>query len=781
MALLHGVLFAVTYARVTNVDRMPRVHLALAAVFFTLAIPLQINDAAYWGATWCVEGFVFTLVGVYFCDRQMCTTAAIVLLLGAGRLLGWDFHTWPRLIGESALDLRAAMFFIAGLVTLIAGELYRLIPWALGRETNDDNFDRNTAGMLSAIGAALVTLSPTLQLHDWIYLGPIWAIEALVFTVLGLLARDRQFCITGLIVFGLAAARLIGFDFLSPARSFGESVIDFRFAAFMFAGLLAMLAGGLYRLLPWALWREPLVDELHLSMAWLISAIGSALVVLAPMLQLHDLTYLGPIWAVEALIFTVLGLLMRDPQMRLTGLIVFLLAGGRLIGFDFLSPARSFGNSTVDLRFAAFLSVSLLSLGCGALYRVVNRLRSDSTQQDDVIAIFSRNFSTFSREDIATITTALLFVLGAVLVTFSPPLQLTDFALLGPIWAIEALLFTVLGLACRDRLLSFIGVAVFIVMAVRLIPFDFRARAQLIEGSTWDLRFVVMEVSGLLAIVAGGLYWLVPRLLRREQPSDVDRALSGLLAGAGNIILMLGVLCQWDTRLALILWTIDAALIWAAGFWFDKPTVRWYAAALALGMVGGRVIHAGYTLDGIYHLLANSRFVSLALVAALYFAAGAMYRQKFGDQRKLSEQLSGLLDGRVDELGEAVLDPLLGILANVVLLTAISFEIHSWYAAAAAAGWSPFADMRMAEMATYSIVWAIYAAIVVAAGFAQRYPLFRLLGLVAFGPILLKVFFLDLESLRWLPRVLALAVLGLMLMGVSMLYQKFASRMQRET
>src|SRR5262249_14510396 len=71
MAALHAALFGITFARVTNVDRMPRVHLALAAVFFTLAIPLQINDVAYWSATWCAQAFVFTLVGVYFADRQM--------------------------------------------------------------------------------------------------------------------------------------------------------------------------------------------------------------------------------------------------------------------------------------------------------------------------------------------------------------------------------------------------------------------------------------------------------------------------------------------------------------------------------------------------------------------------------------------------------------------------------------------------------------------------------------------------------------------------------------
>ena len=174
----------------------------------------------------------------------------------------------------------------------------------------------------------------------------------------------------------------------------------------------------------------------------------------------------------------------------------------------------------------------------------------------------------------------------------------------------------------------------------------------------------------------------------------------------------------------------------------------------------------------------NSRFVALALVATLYFAAGGLYRRRALRLNPKRNNLETLLSEELHGLDESILDPVFGVLANGLLLTAISLDIHSWYMAAAVAGWSPFADMHMAEMATYSIVWAIYAAIVVVVGFAMRYQLFRLLGLIGFGVIVLKVFFIDLESLRWLPRMSALAVLGVLLIAVSMLYQRFAGRMQ---
>ncbi len=104
---------------------------------------------------------------------------------------------------------------------------------------------------------------------------------------------------------------------------------------------------------------------------------------------------------------------------------------------------------------------------------------------------------------------------------------------------------------------------------------------------------------------------------------------------------------------------------------------------------------------------------------------------------------------------------------------AITFEIHGWY------GRVSLPQIGMAEQATYSIVWAVYAAVIVVIGFALRHRVFRLLGLIGFAPIVGNVFLIDLKNLEVLPRVLAFAVLGLTLMGVSLLYQKFASRIEQ--
>ena len=67
-------------------------------------------------------------------------------------------------------------------------------------------------------------------------------------------------------------------------------------------------------------------------------------------------------------------------------------------------------------------------------------------------------------------------------------------------------------------------------------------------------------------------------------------------------------------------------------------------------------------------------------------------------------------------------------------------EIATWFGLARDATSQPFADMQMAELATYSIVWALFAVAVVVAGFLLKSRFYRMIGLLAFGPILAKVF-----------------------------------------
>jgi uncharacterized membrane protein len=163
----------------------------------------------------------------------------------------------------------------------------------------------------------------------------------------------------------------------------------------------------------------------------------------------------------------------------------------------------------------------------------------------------------------------------------------------------------------------------------------------------------------------------------------------------------------------------------------------------------------------------NDRFGTLLLAALVYLAASWMYR-------RMTVNGDNNVEARLFDAAEPkLLDPALAVLGNLVLLVALSLEIRSWFDALAGRSVAGINNMQMAEQAAYSMLFAVYAAAAVVVGMLLRWPTLRVIGLAGLALTLLKVFFVDLASLELMPRILALAVLGIMLLGVSFLYQKF--------
>ena len=369
--------------------------------------------------------------------------------------------------------------------------------------------------------------------------------------------------------------------------------------------------------------------------------------------------------------------------------------------------------------------------------------------------------------------------LAAIFFILAMPLQLEDsLSYLGLAWAAQGVVLSAVGIYFRDKQMCVSSLIVFSLSALRLLLFDYFDKPELL--GTVDRRLLMFEMSALLMVLGGALYPLAGRLLRKEQQNArFWEPVGGALMSAGNLLAMIGLTCQWDSRLVLLLWTLDAAVIWAAGFILPRygqsgRVVRTYGLLLAVVFVGGRALYhgddVGRSLAGDFTALANDRFGTLLLLAGVYFAAAWSYR-------KLQPEQGTRLFG-MELMPEKFLDPAVAVLGNLVLVAAFSLEIHSWFDAQRDLGRQPFGHMQMAEQASYSILWSVYSAVAVVLGLVLRWPALRIVGLIGLAIKLLKVFFIDLSSLILLARVVALAVLGLMLLVVSFIYQKFAAKLK---
>jgi uncharacterized membrane protein len=79
-----------------------------------------------------------------------------------------------------------------------------------------------------------------------------------------------------------------------------------------------------------------------------------------------------------------------------------------------------------------------------------------------------------------------------------------------------------------------------------------------------------------------------------------------------------------------------------------------------------------------------------------------------------------------------------------------------------------------------SVLWSLYGAGLVAAGFRLRQAALRWAGLAVFGLTLLKVMVIDISQLAQFYRIIAFFALGVLLLGVATAYQRIVRREQKE-
>jgi uncharacterized membrane protein len=85
-------------------------------------------------------------------------------------------------------------------------------------------------------------------------------------------------------------------------------------------------------------------------------------------------------------------------------------------------------------------------------------------------------------------------------------------------------------------------------------------------------------------------------------------------------------------------------------------------------------------------------------------------------------------------------------------------------------------ELRWRMQLGLSLLWTVYAAATLAWGFLRRSVALRYAALCLFGLTIVKVFFVDMASVKTAYRMLSLLVLGVVLLLVGLLYQKASRR-----
>jgi uncharacterized membrane protein len=272
------------------------------------------------------------------------------------------------------------------------------------------------------------------------------------------------------------------------------------------------------------------------------------------------------------------------------------------------------------------------------------------------------------------------------------------------------------------------------------------------------------DYLGLFALVMGGAYVALAYLTNVRYQDD--RYLIWFFLGIGATFVTLAIPIQLEQNWITIGWAIEGAILAYIGFRYDSQNTL-LASLGILVLVFFRLLFFDVNLPHQFvpyqyvkedfTLFLNRRTLSFVVgIAAILFTACLL-------TRKHEEVL----------VHAKVIAGSLLIAANVLAIVLLCVEAHDYLSHLYHTNRISPGVLRYAQGLSLSIIWAVYATFLIILGIARDYRPIRYMALLLFGITILKVFLIDLSELERFYRIISFLALGIILIGVSLLYQKY--------
>ncbi len=532
-------------------------------------------------------------------------------------------------------------------------------------------------------------------------------------------------------------------------------------------GLFAVLMAAFYLALGYVTYRRDREDYLlvhtFLGLAFLFA-------VLAIPIQ-FDQHWVTMGWAIEGAVMTWVGLRSNDRISRLGALVVFIIAGVHWAIDDFRKFAYEADQSSILLLNRATLSCIVLvaTLACGVwLYK---RFGSNVEPGERSRFIGAYTFG------------AILFAVLAIPIQFD-----WHWVTIG--WATEAAAMTWLGLKTNDRLSRFASLVVFIIAASHWLTIDVGDFSQAPDPSFTPLLNPRALSCAVLVAALACAAWLYKRLGSNVEAGE-RAGFAGIYTVGANLLVvtlasfdingyfqqkaasaqpvaqdsdLLRGFIGWSEidnarQLALsALWIIYGLASVAFGIQRASKPLRWWGIAL-LAVATAKVL----AVDSWYYSAEWN-----ALIFNYTFAAFALLVVALGSSIWLYSHAASVSDEE-----RSSLLPVLVVAVNLVAVLALSLEAYGHFEKQMAIGDEATDDSRLAKQLSLSVIWTVYGGALLVFGIVKRELMLRVMALALLAVTIVKVFLVDLSSLKTIYRIISFVVLGGVLLAVSFLYQRY--------
>ena len=265
--------------------------------------------------------------------------------------------------------------------------------------------------------------------------------------------------------------------------------------------------------------------------------------------------------------------------------------------------------------------------------------------------------------------------------------------------------------------------------------------------------------SGAFALALAAVY---AGLAQWAQGARSDKRVTLALIGVALLFVTLAIPIQLEAEWITLAWAVQGAvLVWISGR-LGSEAWRWGGLAIFALAVGKHLtFDTPWVFREAFTPIANSYFLSaLALAAAL--GVGAWLARE---------------TARPESIG-------LALAAVFVTWFATTAEIYTYVDTLqrqiAGGDYEQRRNIEWFGHMTASVIWAVYASALVAAGLKMKRAAARWAGLALFGLTVMKAFFVDIPVLEGVYRVAALIALGVLLLAAGWGYQRIRKGAEAE-
>jgi uncharacterized membrane protein len=276
------------------------------------------------------------------------------------------------------------------------------------------------------------------------------------------------------------------------------------------------------------------------------------------------------------------------------------------------------------------------------------------------------------------------------------------------------------------------------------------------------------QLMGMFALMLALVYVALAWFSYEMNPED--DAMNFFLPGLAFVFVTLAIPIQFSGSWITLAWLVEGLVLFVLAFAVKKH--QYQAFGLIAYSIGLIKLYADYALlrdFSNYTPFFNERFFYFVIAIAIAYAICFLYA------KNPTEKVMGSSSDSLMAVFLVIANLLTIYIATTEITTIYTLKIAAEQARDGVVSYNSISSLKNQSNTVVSIIWTLYAVLLIGVGFVARSKVLRIFGLIFFFVTAFKIF-IDVWSLGELYRIISSIIFGVVALIASFVYAKYKHR-----